>query len=96
MRTGVFHSVDVNRLKSITRGKVGRFDIGGIEVIKEQCNSRGWRDLAPTRFNVRQSGACATRPRHTSADDCPSSWRCGPSIDVVGRGLLRGARSKLT
>jgi len=56
MRTGVFHSVDVNRLKSITRGKVGRFDIGGIEVIKEQCNSRGWRDLAPTRFNVRQSG----------------------------------------
>jgi len=38
MRAGVFHSVDVDRLKSMTRGKVRRFHIGGIEVIKEQCN----------------------------------------------------------
>jgi len=38
MRAGVFHSVDVDRLKSITRGEIGRFHIGGIEIIKEQCN----------------------------------------------------------
>ncbi len=38
MRTGVFHSVDVDRLKSITRGEVGRINIGDIEIIEKQCN----------------------------------------------------------
>lgn len=38
MRTGVFRSVDVDRLKSITRGEVGRINTGDVEIIEKKCN----------------------------------------------------------
>lgn len=38
MHTGVFDSVDVNWLKSITRGEVGRINIGDVEIIDKQCD----------------------------------------------------------
>jgi hypothetical protein len=69
MRTGVFRSVDVDRLKSITGGEVGRINIGDVEIIKKNAIDEAGETWLRPVSTCGKADACATRPRHTSTDD---------------------------